>query len=122
MAGRSAVSDATGSRAAGGNSPRRAVVRRIVSQDDDRETNDRVASPLEIALTRWQHAPGEYWPFVCAAPFVSAEEKGAGVGETDDPSWLGGTRRAHGRAPLPESPTAPRLSLAGRPPSVGAHG
>jgi glutathionylspermidine synthase len=37
----------------------------------------RIAAPirsLAVALTRWRHAAGDYWPFVCAAPFVSAME------------------------------------------------
>jgi glutathionylspermidine synthase len=29
---------------------------------------------LAVALARWQHAAGDYWPFLCAAPFVSTME------------------------------------------------
>ncbi|HLZ07325.1 MAG TPA: hypothetical protein VKT80_01965, partial [Chloroflexota bacterium] len=40
---------------------------------------------LAVALTRWQHAAGDYWPFVCAAPFVSAMEWLEWAGRQEQP-------------------------------------
>jgi glutathionylspermidine synthase len=29
-----------------------------------------MANPVAAALVRWQHQAGDYWPYVCAAPFI----------------------------------------------------
>lgn len=44
---------------------------------------------LAVALARWQHAAGAYWPYVCAAPFLGdalPPANGAVVGEGHGPS------------------------------------
>lgn len=45
---------------------------------------------LSVALARWQHAAGAYWPYVCAVPFLGDTVPGsaARAGQTRLGRWL----------------------------------
>ena len=45
------------------------------------------AAGLAQALVRWQHAAGPFWPYVCAAPFLSVGAGGVLVGRSESARW-----------------------------------